>query len=143
MDKYRRPVARILHEHVQRTVQQSAGSRNVMEWCVCRVPELMSRWKPLEAALALLGGLSEDVRDLLEDEADSAEKSIELALLFEQVIPALLDQSGMLSSLKRADQSYALSPGPSICICLAIRRHPPRISIHAVPRRGRGCDGQR
>jgi hypothetical protein len=51
------------------------------------------RWKPLEAALALLGGLSEDVRDLLEDEADSPEHSIELASMFEQVIPSLLDQS--------------------------------------------------
>lgn len=53
------------------------------------------RWKPLEAILATLGGLSDDIRDRLESESDAGEsQSIDLGSLFDQVIPSLLDQSG-------------------------------------------------
>ena len=60
--------------------------------------ELTYRWKPLEAALALLGGLSDDIRDRLETEQEEGvSRSIDLGYLFDQVIPGLLDQSGQRS----------------------------------------------
>lgn len=51
--------------------------------------------------LALIGGLSDDIRDQL-DSAESAGSppAIDLAYLFDQVIPGLLDQSGMLGNLR-------------------------------------------
>lgn len=63
---------------------------------MCLVNALVDslRWKPLEAALALLGGVSDDVRDLLETKGSEASAPIDIQFLFDQVIPGLLDQSG-------------------------------------------------
>lgn len=63
-----------------------------------KLDQLTPRWKPLEAVLATLGGLSDDIRDRLDSERESGEAaSIDLGYLFDQVIPRLLDQSGKLS----------------------------------------------
>lgn len=91
MDKYPRAVAHLLQAVMQSAPQEASSlkSQGVPEW-----------WKGLEAALALLGGLADDIRDLIEDEegggagAGAGGKSIELGWVFEQVVPGLLDQSG-------------------------------------------------
>ncbi|KAI9638767.1 armadillo-type protein [Dioszegia hungarica] len=85
MDKYPRPIALLLQSQTQQIVSESAQLRQqgVLEW-----------WKPLEAVLATLGGLSDDIRDRLDSERESGEAaSIDLGYLFDQVIPRLLDQS--------------------------------------------------
>ncbi len=56
--------------------------------------QLKPRWKPLEAILAALGGVSDDVRNLLEDdETAHRPPSIDIQYLFDNVIPGLLGAS--------------------------------------------------
>ncbi|WWC92624.1 uncharacterized protein L201_007583 [Kwoniella dendrophila CBS 6074] len=85
MDKWRQPVTSILQSKVQQRVQESAGARSSgnPDW-----------WKPLESALSLVGGVSDDLRDILDDdEADGKQPSFDVQFLFDQVIPGLLSQS--------------------------------------------------
>lgn len=91
MDKYPTAIAPILHSLAQSAPQQASDlrARGVPTW-----------WKGLEATLALLGGLADDIRDRMEeDEMEGKGKSIELGWVFESVIPGLLDQSGELLNL--------------------------------------------
>ena len=54
-----------------------------------------SRWKPLEGALALLGGVADDLRSVLEkDITEHRPVSFEIRHLFDQVIPGLLALTG-------------------------------------------------
>jgi hypothetical protein len=95
MDKYPRVVARFLHALTQSAPQEASKNRihNVPDW-----------WKGLEAALALLGGLADDIRDVMEEEEGGDEKSIQLGWVFESVIPGLLDQSGMSQIVRRGER---------------------------------------
>nr|XP_019043733.1 hypothetical protein I302_08314 [Kwoniella bestiolae CBS 10118]OCF22663.1 hypothetical protein I302_08314 [Kwoniella bestiolae CBS 10118] len=85
MDKWPHPVTSILQSRVQHKVHDSAGARSSgnPDW-----------WKPLESALSLIGGVSDDLRNILEDdEADGKTPSFDVQFLFDQVIPGLLSQS--------------------------------------------------
>ncbi|OCF34393.1 hypothetical protein I316_03907 [Kwoniella heveanensis BCC8398] len=85
MDKWPQPVAFVLQERVQRKVQESAELKSAggSDW-----------WKLLESALALIGGVSDDLRNVLdEDEAAARAPSFDVQYLFDQVIPGLLGQS--------------------------------------------------
>ncbi|WVR07905.1 hypothetical protein IAU60_004948 [Kwoniella sp. DSM 27419] len=85
MDKWPQPVAAILQEKVAAKVQASAGLRSSggSDW-----------WKPLESALALIGGISDDLRNILDDdEAAARQPSFDVQYLFDQVIPGLLGHS--------------------------------------------------
>ena len=53
------------------------------------------RWKPLESVLAMLGGISDDIRNALEEDLEKKRlPTIDVSYLFDQVIPNLLSQSG-------------------------------------------------
>jgi hypothetical protein len=54
-------------------------------------------WKPLEAALALIGGVADDIRNILDEDVEKgSEKSFDVQYLFDQVVPGLLNQTGGL-----------------------------------------------
>lgn len=54
-----------------------------------------NRWKPLESVLAMLGGISDDIRNALEEDLEKKRSpTIDVSYLFDQVIPSLLGQSG-------------------------------------------------
>lgn len=92
MDKYPTAVAQILHTLAQSAPQEASQ---------LRANGMPTWWKGLEATLALLGGLADDIRDRMEeDEMEGKGKSIELGWVFESVIPGLLDQSGKSSLLQ-------------------------------------------
>ncbi|KAK8849809.1 hypothetical protein IAR55_005145 [Kwoniella newhampshirensis] len=85
MDKWPRPVATILQALTQCRVSESAAAKQTgnSDW-----------WKPLESCLSLLGGISDDVRNVLEDdEAARRSPSLDVQFLFDRVIPGLLGQS--------------------------------------------------
>ncbi|OCF78060.1 hypothetical protein I204_02066 [Kwoniella mangroviensis CBS 8886] len=85
MDKWSHPVTSILQSRVQQKVQESAGARSSgnPDW-----------WKPLESALSLIGGVSDDLREILEDdEAAGKAQSFNVQFLFDEVVPGLLSQS--------------------------------------------------
>nr|XP_019009559.1 uncharacterized protein I206_06208 [Kwoniella pini CBS 10737]OCF48340.1 hypothetical protein I206_06208 [Kwoniella pini CBS 10737] len=85
MDKWSKPVTLILQSKVQEKIQHSAqlkASGNA-DW-----------WKPLESALSLVGGVSDDLREILEeDEAGGKTPTFDVRYLFDQVIPGLLQQA--------------------------------------------------
>ncbi|ORY34633.1 armadillo-type protein [Naematelia encephala] len=86
IDKFPRPVAEALQALTLRRVEESAQARQAgqADW-----------WKPLEAVLALLGGIADDIRNLLEEnKAAQRPKSFDVQYLFDNVIPGLLDRSG-------------------------------------------------
>ncbi|WRT69867.1 uncharacterized protein IL334_006858 [Kwoniella shivajii] len=85
MDKWSRPVTTILQSRVEQKVQESAGARSSgnPDW-----------WKPLESVLSLIGGVSDDLRNILEDdEGAKRAPSFDVQHLFDQVIPGLLSQT--------------------------------------------------
>lgn len=52
-------------------------------------------WKPLETMLGLLGGIADDLTNLLEeDKSDNRQATFDLGYFFDQVIPSLLVQTG-------------------------------------------------
>ena len=52
------------------------------------------RWKPLEAILALLGAVSDDISNILEDDARAKRPpTIDVQYLFDNIIPGVLDQA--------------------------------------------------
>ncbi|KAK1923454.1 armadillo-type protein [Papiliotrema laurentii] len=83
-DKWPRPVALLLQDLTTQHIASSASSRGSdPDW-----------WKPLEASLACLGAVGDDVRNLLEDDADNHRPaSINVNYLFDEVIPNLLNSS--------------------------------------------------
>jgi len=55
---------------------------------------LTSRWKPLESVLSLIGGIADDVKDIVEDDtASNRSPAIDIRSLLDQVIPNLLNAS--------------------------------------------------
>lgn len=86
IDKWPRPVGRIVNDIAKRRVLESAdahSSRNA-DW-----------WKPLETMLGLLGGIADDLTALLEDDkSNGREPTFDLKYFFDQVIPSLLVQTG-------------------------------------------------
>lgn len=85
IDKFTLPVARVLNELAKRRVQESAGQRQTgdRDW-----------WKPLESILGLLGGVADDLNNLLEeDKAAGRAPTLDLPFFFDQVIPGLLTQT--------------------------------------------------
>ncbi|WWD20442.1 hypothetical protein CI109_104918 [Kwoniella shandongensis] len=85
MDKWPRPVATILQSLTQQRVAESAAAKQTgdADW-----------WKPLESVLSLLGGISDDVRNVIEDDEGARRPpSFDVQFLFDQVIPGLLSQS--------------------------------------------------
>lgn len=94
IDKYGRPVGVIINDLAKRRVHESsdAHSRGEATW-----------WKPLEALLGLIGGIADDVRGILEDDAlENRPNTFDLAFFFDQVIPGLLQQSSALFLQGRA-----------------------------------------
>lgn len=63
-----------------------------------------SRWKPLEASLALVGGVSEVLLETLEEEESQGlqQKSFDLGFIFDQVIPGFLADKGSFSRTQHA-----------------------------------------
>lgn len=60
----------------------------------------MSRWKPLEAALAALGAMADDLRSLAEDEEKAGlPATVNLKHIFDHIVPSLLQQSGQSLSI--------------------------------------------
>jgi hypothetical protein len=53
-------------------------------------------WKPLEASLALVGGVSEVLLDTLEEEESMGltQKSFDLGFIFDKIIPGFLGAQG-------------------------------------------------
>lgn len=94
IDKYGPPVGVIINDLAKRRVHESsdAHARGDVTW-----------WKPLEALLGLIGGIADDVRTILEEDA-LAEKpmTFDLPFFFDQVIPGLLQQSSALFLQGRA-----------------------------------------
>ncbi|KAK4689861.1 importin-9, partial [Tremellales sp. Uapishka_1] len=85
INKWPAPVAKILQDLTSRRVQESAAAKQSgnADW-----------WKPLESNLSLLGGISDDIRSVLETDAEEGRPgTFNITLLFDQVIPGLLDQS--------------------------------------------------
>ncbi|EAL18781.1 hypothetical protein CNBI0420 [Cryptococcus deneoformans B-3501A] len=85
MDKWTRPVAAILQNLTNTRVQESASAKQSgsPDW-----------WKPLESVLAMLGGISDDIRNALEEDLEKKRSpTIDVSYLFDQVIPSLLGQS--------------------------------------------------
>ncbi|WWC66093.1 uncharacterized protein I303_108715 [Kwoniella dejecticola CBS 10117] len=85
MDKWARPLNSILQTKVEQKVQESADlkSSGNIDW-----------WKPLESVLSLIGGVSDDLREIIaEEEAGGGSPTFDLQYLFDQVIPGLLQQS--------------------------------------------------
>lgn len=61
-----------------------------------------SRWRPLEAALAAVGSLSEAIQDIVaEEEEEGNPKPIDIESLLMNVIPSTLSRNGELSSADR------------------------------------------
>lgn len=84
IDRYSQPIAATINDDlIPQRLQRSSDARaqGDPDW-----------WKPLESMLALLGGLADDIRGLLEDAKGLP--PIQLDRLFDQVIPGLLDSSG-------------------------------------------------
>ncbi|OWZ73050.1 hypothetical protein AYX14_01478 [Cryptococcus neoformans] len=85
MDKWTRPVGAILQNLTNTRVQESASAKQSgnPDW-----------WKPLESVLAMLGGISDDIRNALEEDLGKKRSpTIDVSYLFDQVIPGLLGQS--------------------------------------------------
>ncbi|GFZ49805.1 hypothetical protein JCM24511_07208 [Saitozyma sp. JCM 24511] len=85
IDKYPRPTITILQAETQRIVSDSPALRagGSPDW-----------WKPLEAALALIGGVADDIRNILDEDVEKgSEKSFDVQYLFDQVVPGLLNQT--------------------------------------------------
>ncbi|ADV21465.1 hypothetical protein I305_03520 [Cryptococcus gattii E566] len=85
MDKWTKPVAAILQNLTNTRVQESASAKQSgsPDW-----------WKPLESVLAMLGGISDDIRNALEEDLEKKRlPTIDVSYLFDQVIPNLLSQS--------------------------------------------------
>lgn len=62
----------------------------------------MFRWRPLEAALAAVGSQAETLLDCIEDEAESGRpKPIDIEYLMSDVVPAILNLTGMLDHFMR------------------------------------------
>ncbi|ORX37597.1 armadillo-type protein [Kockovaella imperatae] len=76
-DKWSGTVSQLLEKATKDRVEQSVHlrTRNDPDW-----------WKPVQASLAIIGGLSDDIRELRQG-------SFDLAYLFNQVIPGLLQQN--------------------------------------------------
>lgn len=62
------------------------------------------RWKPLEASLALVGGVSEVLLETLEEEESQGlqQKSFNLGFIFDQVIPGFLTAKGLFFRTQHA-----------------------------------------
>jgi hypothetical protein len=92
------------------------------------------RWRPLEAALAAIGSQAEAVQDCVEDEQDAGRpKPIDIEFLLSDIIPAVLNLSGLLpfyyalhiiltrfcqNSLScKAEASYLPVNMPNCCPC--------------------------
>ncbi|ODN87698.1 hypothetical protein L198_06924 [Cryptococcus wingfieldii CBS 7118] len=85
IDKWTRPVASVLQKIVEEKVQDAASAKQSgsIDW-----------WKPLESVLALIGGIADDVRDMLEeDQEEKRPPAINIGFLFDNVIPGLLGQN--------------------------------------------------
>ncbi|WVQ84827.1 hypothetical protein IAT38_006984 [Cryptococcus sp. DSM 104549] len=85
IDKWGTGVAEILQRAVQAKIAESASAKQTgnQDW-----------WKPLESVLALLGGIADDVRNVLEGDATAHRPpSFDVKFLFDHVIPDLLGQS--------------------------------------------------
>ncbi|WVQ75750.1 hypothetical protein IAR50_005381 [Cryptococcus sp. DSM 104548] len=85
IDKWTRPVASVLQKIIEDKVQNAASARQSgsPDW-----------WKPLESVLALIGGIADDVRDILEDDQEQRRSpAIDIGFLFDNVIPGLLGQN--------------------------------------------------
>lgn len=68
-------------------------------------------WKPLEAALALIGGVADDIRNILDEDVEKgSEKSFDVQYLFDQVVPGLLNQTGGLC-IRQTNANTPLPPG--------------------------------
>jgi hypothetical protein len=75
-----------LQSHTHRIVAESATARQAgdPDW-----------WKPLEGLLALIGGIADDVRGLVEEDAEKGQtKSFDVQEVFDRVVPGLLDLTG-------------------------------------------------
>ncbi|WOO82150.1 Importin-9 [Vanrija pseudolonga] len=85
IDKWPRAVGRTVNDFTHRRVQESAAAHKSgdPDW-----------WKPLETILGLLGGISDDLRSLLEEDQEAGRPAtFDLPFLFNQVIPDLLQQT--------------------------------------------------
>ncbi|BEJ11716.1 hypothetical protein CspHIS471_0201760 [Cutaneotrichosporon sp. HIS471] len=85
IDKWPRPVGFVVNEIAKRRVQESAAAHTSgnADW-----------WKPLETMLGLLGGIADDLTNLLEEDRDEGRQpTLDLAYFFDQVIPSLLVQT--------------------------------------------------
>lgn len=85
IDKWNRPVARIMNDVAKRRVTESAAAAQASQrdW-----------WKPLEAMLGLMGGIADDLDMLLDEDKDvGRQPTIDLPWFFDNVIPGLLSQS--------------------------------------------------
>jgi hypothetical protein len=90
IDKYQRPVARILDGISKRRVPESAAAAQSgqPDW-----------WKPLESLLGLLGGLADDITLIIDGDRETGRTpTLDLSWFFNQVIPGLLTQTGGLYS---------------------------------------------
>jgi hypothetical protein len=98
---------------------------------------MLFRWKPLEAVLALLGGISDDIRGLLEDDEDKGRpRTVDIPALLDSVIPGLLDQVGEykqsiprlvdLNDLRRDRHAFPSRPSISlyVAVCFLTTRKP-------------------
>ncbi|CAK9782992.1 ARM repeat-containing protein [Cutaneotrichosporon oleaginosum] len=85
IDKWPRPVGAVVNEIAKRRVHESAAAHasGNADW-----------WKPLETMLGLLGGIADDLTNLLEQDSDAGRQpTLDLAYFFDQVIPSLLVQT--------------------------------------------------
>ncbi|CDZ96419.1 Predicted importin 9 [Phaffia rhodozyma] len=82
LEKYPRPVARVLQKTVHARIESSKAGQ------ISGDPDW---WKGLESSLALIGGISDNLLDLLEEEETvGGPKSFDLGALFDQVISRCL-----------------------------------------------------
>jgi hypothetical protein len=96
------------------------------------------RWKSLEAAMATLEAMSDDITALCEDDGKAGVPPIvNLGFMFDSVIPSLLNQSGVWplseSLSSGADCRYAFPPWPSIHFCQLLRIGSALITRRTIP----------
>jgi hypothetical protein len=80
---------------------RNAGNNNwYVHWLSCASHTLKrptARWRPLEAAFAVVGSQAEDILEYLEEEEDAGRpKPIDIDNLLAEVIPSLLSLAGWL-----------------------------------------------
>lgn len=71
-------------------------------------------WRPLEASLALLGAVADDIRAVLEEDAKHRRTpTFDLPYLFDHLVPGLLDSTGRSVSLDRRYRKLSRDRRPS------------------------------